>query len=163
MAITSNAPTQEEIQYVINDRFPTAKQNQNYWTANETDLDTLEFTSDAEILQWNVPNVPEPTMDQITEWVTELRAAGGVPPAVPKTILKAQGKAYLMQQGLWDKVVDYANSITDANAKIIAQVAINDAVHWNRSSPFLNNAAVAIGLTQAQVNEMFIAASKIEI
>lgn len=163
MPITPNAPTQEEMQYVINDRFPTAKQGQNYWTANETNLETLEFISDAQILQWNVPNVPEPSMTDITQWVTELRAAGGIPAPIPQQILKAQGKAYLMQQGLWDQVVNYANSITDANSKILAQVAINDAVHWNRTSPFLNAAAKALNLTSTQVDDMFITASKIEI
>lgn len=82
---------------------------------------------------------------------------------VPQSVTKAQGKAALIQSGLWQDVIDYVASIEDATQKVLAEVALNDTTHWQRSSPFLNAAAQALGLTDEQLDQMFIDASKIEL
>lgn len=45
----------------------------------------------------------------------------------------------------------------------LALVALNDTTHWQRTSPFLNAAATALGLTSEQLDDLFIQASGIEL
>lgn len=82
---------------------------------------------------------------------------------VPNSVTKSQGKAALIQSGLWQGVIDYVASIEDATQKALAEVALNDTTHWQRSSQFLNAAAQALGLTDEQLDQLFIDASKIEL
>lgn len=85
------------------------------------------------------------------------------PPApIPQTISRAQGKAVLIQMGLWPSVVTYIENIVDATEKELAKVALNDTQEWKRDSAFLNTAATALGLTSQQMDQMFIQASQID-
>ena len=51
--------------------------------------------------------------------------------------------------------------IEDPNDKLLAEVALNDTVNWERSSPFLARVAAELGLSQQQLDELFIAAAAI--
>ena len=83
--------------------------------------------------------------------------------AIVLSVTRAQGKAALIRAGLWQGVVDFVNSISDPVEKAVAEVALNDTTHWQRTSPFLNEAANALGLTDEQLDQLFIEASKIEL
>ena len=85
------------------------------------------------------------------------------PPAqpVPQQVTNAQGTAVLIQTGLWPQVLAYVAAIEDPVQKALAEVALNKTTHWQRSSPFLNQAADALGITQAQMDELFIAADQV--
>lgn len=82
-------------------------------------------------------------------------------PFIPASVSRAQGKAALIQMGLWADIVDYVDSIEDATTKALAEVALNDTQEWQRDSPFLNQCADAIGITPEQLDELFIQASEI--
>ncbi len=86
-----------------------------------------------------------------------------VPPPsdVPQTVSRAQGKAALIQAGKWDAVTAFVAGIADPTQKALADVALNDTQDWRRDSPFLNQAAAAIGLTGADLDGLFMAASAI--
>lgn len=84
-------------------------------------------------------------------------------PMVPMLVSRAQGKAALIQSGLWPQVLSYVESITDPTAKALAEVALNDTTEWRRDSPFLTEAATAIGLTQADLDQLFISAAEIQL
>lgn len=84
-------------------------------------------------------------------------------PAAPGSITRAQGKAALIQRGLWPSVLNYANSIEDETDRQLADVALNDTADWQRSSPFLNAAAQTLGLTGEQIDDLFIEASQIQL
>jgi hypothetical protein len=92
-------------------------------------------------------NVPEP--------------ADPLPVPVPQAITRAQGKAALIQAGLWPQVLAFMAGIEDPNDKLLAEVALNDTVNWERSSPFLARVAAELGLSQQQLDELFIAAAAI--
>lgn len=81
--------------------------------------------------------------------------------SVPKSVTRAQGKSALIISGKFDAVMQYVDGITDAEQKALAQVALNDTTDWSRESPFLNNAAAAIGLTSEELDDLFVSASKI--
>ena len=84
-----------------------------------------------------------------------------LPPQVPQQVTRAQGKVVLIQMGLWPQVEAYVAAIEDPMQKAIAEVAVYETLHWQRSSPFLNQAADALGITQAQIDELFIAADQV--
>lgn len=85
------------------------------------------------------------------------------PPHVPGQVTRAQGKAALITAGLWGAVESYVDGIADATDKALALVALNDTTHWQRTSPFLNAAAQALGLTSEQLDDLFRQAAKIEL
>jgi hypothetical protein len=82
-------------------------------------------------------------------------------PVIPQQVTRAQGKVVLIQMGLWQSVLDFVAAIPDPTQKAIAEVALNDTQYWQRSSPFLNEAATALGITQEQMDDLFIAASQV--
>lgn len=84
-------------------------------------------------------------------------------PYVPQQVTRAQGKAALITAGLWADVLAFVESITDPTEKALALVALNDTTHWQRTSPFLNGAATALGLTEQQLDDLFVQAAEIEL
>lgn len=78
-------------------------------------------------------------------------------------VTRAQGKAALIKYGLWSGVLDYVESITDQTEKALAEVALNDTTHWQRSSPFLNSASKSLGLSDEQLDDLFIQAEQIHL
>src|SRR5690606_8687705 len=85
------------------------------------------------------------------------------PDPVPYSVTRAQGKAALIQAGMWPAVLALVDGIEDPTEKALADVALNDTLDWRRDSPFLNQAAAAIGLNEKQLDDLFIAASKIAL
>ena len=82
---------------------------------------------------------------------------------VPQQITRAQGKAALIMQGHWQQVLDYVAAITDPTQRALADVALNDTLTWERSSPFLNAAAAGLGMTDEQLDALFIQAGGIAL
>lgn len=83
------------------------------------------------------------------------------PAPVPSQVTRAQGKAALINAGLWANVVSYVESIADPTEKALAEVALNDTTHWRRDSPFLNEAATALGLSSGDLDDLFRDAAQI--
>lgn len=103
--------------------------------------------ADGQLAQWTGrgwavlgerPTPPEPTPD-----------------SVPDLVTRAQGKAALIQAGLWDSVVAFVDAIEDPIQQALARVALDDTLEWRRDSPFLNAAAAALGLTSEQLDDLF--------
>lgn len=86
-----------------------------------------------------------------------------IPDLVPQQVTRAQGKAALIQSGLWQSVEDYVDGIEDVTEKALALVALGDTTHWSRTSPFLAKAAQALSLNENDLDNLFIEAAKIEL
>lgn len=101
--------------------------------------------------QWRVldaaPEAPMPTVTQ----------------HVPASVTRAQGKMALIHAQLWPQVSAFVDAIGDPTERALAEVALYDTGTWQRTSPFLNTMADALGLSQAQLDELFIAAAQIEV
>lgn len=82
---------------------------------------------------------------------------------VPQQVARAQGKAALIVAGLWTGVEAFVAAIEDDTERLLAEVALHDTQHWQRSSPFLNAAKAALGMDDAQLDALFIAAAQIEL
>lgn len=80
---------------------------------------------------------------------------------VPTSVSRAQGKAALIKAGHWPAVLSFVASIEDDQQRALADVALNDTTEWARASPFLSAVAQALEFTDAQLDDLFIAASKV--
>lgn len=116
---------------------------------------------------------PVTTGDEVAQWldgewrVLSERPSSYPSPAepipAPRSISRAQGKAALIGAGMWQQVLDFVSTIQDQKERNLAEVALHDTTEWNRDSPFLNTAAVAIGLTPEQMDALFVTAASINL
>ena len=84
-------------------------------------------------------------------------------PGVPQSVARAQGKAALIGAGMWAGVLAFVAAIADDTERALAEVALHDTQTWQRNSPFLNAAKDGLGLTDEQLDELFVAAAGIEL
>lgn len=83
------------------------------------------------------------------------------PDGPPTVVTRAQGKAALIQAGLWADVLAYVDAIADPTQQALARVALDDTTEWRRDSPFLATAAAALGLSETQLDDLFVTAAAI--
>jgi hypothetical protein len=96
-------------------------------------------------LQWlSEGNTPEPYVPP--------------PPPIPATVTRFQALAVLAAGGYLDAVRTYIATLDQNN---VQRLAWENATDWERSSPTLNALATMLGLTDAQVDELFIAAAQV--
>jgi hypothetical protein len=76
-------------------------------------------------------------------------------PVVPTSVTLYQGRAALIEAGLFN---DVKSAVTGLGEASLAFQAFEYANHWYRDSPFIAQLAGALGLTDAQIDELFIAA-----
>ena len=95
------------------------------------------------------------------EMIAECRAAVvpyvAPPEPVPSAVTPFQAKAALLQAGLLD-----AAKAGVAAAGPLAQLAWAEALEFKRNSPTMLGLARTLGLTNAQIDDLFRAASRIE-
>ena len=80
------------------------------------------------------------------------------PPPIPQSVTRFQALAVLAAGGYLDAVRTYINTLNPNNVK---RLAWENAADWERSSPTLNALAQMLGLSDAQVDELFIAAAQV--
>lgn len=95
------------------------------------------------------------------DWSQMQTAAERNKPEVPYSITRAQGKAILIIDGIWDDVLTAVASIADPTQKALAEIAMHEQVTWLRDSPTLLMLAAALGLTEEQIDDMFIRAAQV--
>lgn len=118
--------------------------------------EVFAYENEQEREQWGAPELVEMTSEEIEAHLNPPQAE-----PVPQQVTRAQGKAALIQAGLWQGVLDYVSSIEDETQRALAEVALHDTLHWERSSPFLNAAASALGLADEQLDDLFRQAAEI--
>jgi len=80
------------------------------------------------------------------------------PPPIPSSVTRFQALATLAAGGYLDTVRTYIATLDQNN---VQRLAWENAADWERSSPTLNALAQMLGLTDAQVDELFVAAAKV--
>ena len=80
------------------------------------------------------------------------------PPPIPQSVTRFQALAILAAGGYLDTVRTYINTLDPNN---VQRLAWENAADWERSSPTLNALAAMLGLTDAQVDDLFVAASQV--
>ena len=80
------------------------------------------------------------------------------PPSIPQSVTRFQALAILAAGGYLDTVRTYIATLDQNN---VQRLAWENAADWERSSPTLNALATMLGLSNAQVDDLFIAASQV--
>lgn len=80
------------------------------------------------------------------------------PVYVPQIVSRFQAKAALLSAGLLSQV---ETLIADPSTDIMTKLAWNEAIEFNRNSPTVLGLAKALGLTDEQVDALFVAAAQI--
>jgi hypothetical protein len=80
------------------------------------------------------------------------------PTPIPSTVTRFQALATLSAGGYLDTVHAYIDTLPRSN---ITRLAFENATDWERTSPTINTLAAMLGLTDAQVDELFITASQV--
>lgn len=79
--------------------------------------------------------------------------------AVPQVVSAFQAKVALMQAGLYEAI---NAALTSADAPPLAKLAWETARDFERASPTVAGIGAQFGLTDAQLDALFVAASKIK-
>lgn len=80
------------------------------------------------------------------------------PPPIPQSVTRFQALAILAAGGYLDTVRTYIATLDQNN---VQRLAWENAADWERTSPTLNALAQMLGLTDAQVDDLFIAAAQV--
>jgi hypothetical protein len=80
------------------------------------------------------------------------------PPPIPSSVTRFQALATLAAGGYLDTVHTYIDTLPRSN---ITRLAFENATDWERTNPTINTLAQMLGLTDAQVDDLFIAASQV--
>lgn len=92
-----------------------------------------------------------------------LDALAEEPTPVPQKVSVAQGQLALIDAGLWDSVIQYIESLPDDVERKKAEIALHKVQEYHRNSPFLNQVARELGISDQQLDSLFIQASTIAI
>jgi hypothetical protein len=102
-------------------------------------------SSNPEYLAWLAAgNTPEPYVPP--------------PPAVPTTVTRFQALAVLAAGGYLPTIRTYIATLDQNN---VQRLAWENATDWERTSPTVNAIAAMLGLSDAQVDDLFIAAAQV--
>ncbi len=113
--------------------------------------DELVITED----QWEA----EPQPDQV--WAGNIPATFTTPYVpVPSSVTKRQAKLALLEAGLFYQV-EQTIAAMPSPMKDVASIEWNDALTFERASPWIANLGGALGLTDAQIDALFIAGAKL--
>ena len=81
--------------------------------------------------------------------------------SIPQSVTRAQAKLALLQAGLLSSVQPAIDSIPDATARTAAQIDWDDRLTFERSNGSLVTMAAMMGMTDAQIDDLFTAASQL--
>lgn len=131
--------------------------------------DLIALHSAVEAAGIPIHGVFEDRIDYRDEATTEQRAAGDAIlaawdwdlPPVPTKVTHTQAKLALLEAGLFEAVETYVMAAAQQDAAGIRFRLVWDANDWFRASPELNYLAGQMGMTAAEVDDLFrLAATK---
>ena len=82
---------------------------------------------------------------------------------VPQEIMRWQGVLILKREGYWDTVMSAYNALEPSYQKDEMYAALFETMSWKRSSPSLKSMAQVLGLTDLQLDALYIEASSLEV
>lgn len=103
------------------------------------------------------------------DWSKVITAEAAARPAVPQEVARWQAKLALMQRkgadgiSLWDRLLQLRSSITDLEQQTLLDAALHEVLNWKRASPTVAWAAQQLGLTEQQVDDLFMVAAALEL
>lgn len=80
------------------------------------------------------------------------------PTPIPQSVTRFQALATLAAGGYLDTVHTYIDALPRIN---IQRLAFENATDWERTSPTVNALATMLGLTDTEVDDLFVAAAQV--
>lgn len=81
--------------------------------------------------------------------------------AIPCVVNRYQARQALVLAGLFNQVQPFIEAIPDPTERMLMQVAWDDAQNFMRDDPFLVKIAVALNLTDADLDALFTTAASL--
>ena len=96
------------------------------------------------------------------DFLLALETADLTPPTpVPHSVTRRQARHALLLAGLLSQVQPAIDAIPDPTMRAIVQIEWDDSNEFDRYRPALIGLATALGMTSAQLDQLFITASKL--
>ena len=111
---------------------------------------TAEFVIRGEAIEWLSPDVAQPSPEAIAAEMARLATV--IP--VPVSVSAAQGRLALLQAGVLDALEDWVVAQPRAT-----QIEYYSRGTWRRDWPLVATGATVMGLTEGQVDDLFILAA----
>lgn len=83
------------------------------------------------------------------------------PPPVPSSVTRRQARQALLLAGLLSQVQPAIDAIPNAATRAMVAIEWADSLYFERDRPALIGLATALGMTSAQLDQLFITASKL--
>ncbi|MBC3927768.1 hypothetical protein [Undibacterium sp. CY21W] len=80
---------------------------------------------------------------------------------LPLSVNRYQARQALVLAGLFDRVQPLIDGIQDPTERMLTQVAWNDAPNFRRDHPFLVKIAMALNLTDTDLDALFTTAASL--
>ena len=117
---------------------------------NTIEVDSLDF----------MPNLIDATSGKIGDGYVNGVIVPHTPAVpVPQSVTRAQAKLALLQAGLLGSIQPAIDAISDATQRTASQIEWDDRLTFERSNGTLVTMATALGMTDAQIDALFIAAA----
>lgn len=110
---------------------------------------------------WIPANIANTDYQQYLAWLAEGNTPEpyvAPPPTIPQSVTRFQALATLAAGGWLDTVYVYIDNLPRSN---ITRLAFENATDWERTSPTVNALAQMLGLSDAQVDDLFVAAAQV--
>lgn len=111
---------------------------------------------------WFIPTDPANTgYQQYLQWLADGNTPEpyvAPPPPIPATVTRFQALATLSAAGHLPTIRTYIATLSEDN---ITRLAWENAADWERTSPTVNALATMLGLTDTEVDDLFVAASQV--
>lgn len=109
------------------------------------------------------PAIPEGKYAQWTggNWLILDERPTPLPVEIPQSVTKRQGRQQMILMGLLSNVQAAIDTIEDETERLLAQSFWDDSTQYERTHPQMIQLAQAMGLTDEQLDQAFIAASKL--
>lgn len=142
----------ESLVRAIEENIPEAKSFINFWVAQEVIQKNPEVLGEPEILEWEVDGVPQPSEQQLQQWVDALEPEPQ-PIPIPASVTRRQGRLALLQAGKLEAV---EQAVSEAG--LAAQINY-EAETWDRDNALLVQLWTDLGGTETELDELFILAA----
>lgn len=127
-----------------------------YWIVGGDEGRAWSSSASAYVLQWPNDSITRISSEEDLSEVLAAYSLKGPVPIVPKSVTLYQGRAALIEAGLFDQVKAAVLSLGEDS---LAYQAFEYANHWYRDSAFIAQLAGSLGLTSEQIDALFIAAA----
>lgn len=113
------------------------------------------------VCYWDATAGRQMERDATPAEAAEIDSRRTAPPPVPQVVDRRQGKQALLKAQKMALVQPAIDAIADLTKRELTQIWWDDAPNFERTNPVLIELGTAIGLSSAEIDQLFITAAKL--